>query len=122
MTILRRVKPIAIFGAHVERSRCTAINVLSGSRRSALAEIKERTVAPHPRPKDEPNNWRHRRPFSKATVSIPSLFELLSRIPEANFVILHELITERPSRGDRSKYASVIEQLEDVHRDFFKNL
>jgi hypothetical protein len=58
----------------------------------------------------------------KQETSLPSLFELLSKIPNASLVTLHDIITEKPKKGQQLEYASAIAQLDDVHRDFFENL
>jgi hypothetical protein len=58
----------------------------------------------------------------KQETSAIALFELLKNIDGANLVTLHEVITEKPKKGQPSKFASAIERLPDVHRDFFNNL
>jgi len=58
----------------------------------------------------------------KQETALPSLFELLSKIHGASLVTLHELITEQKEKGKPLKYAAAIEQLDDVHQDFFNRL
>lgn len=58
----------------------------------------------------------------KQETALPSLFELLSKIPNASLVTLHEIITEQKQKGQSLKYADAIAQLDDVHRDFFDRL
>ena len=58
----------------------------------------------------------------KQETCIPSLFELLKKIEGANFVTLHQIITEKALKGRPLKFADAIEQLDDEHRDFFHNL
>jgi uncharacterized protein DUF87 len=58
----------------------------------------------------------------KQATSLPSLFQLLSKIPNASLVTLHEIIKEQPKKGQPLKFADAIARLDGVHRDFFDNL
>jgi Helicase HerA, central domain len=58
----------------------------------------------------------------KQQACVEPLFALLKNIPGANLATLHDIVTERPKKGQPLKYATAMANLEQEQRDFFELL